>query len=124
MFIEIIIIMRLQKYGTRTCHAKQWPTPPSVWIIRREHTSPFGVIVHTTHSEHCQCKFCVLRVTRRSLGDADKISAMVYFIRGNDTIFLIHFLLMLASWATASSPESTTSPLAPSLASDSKSLSR
>ena len=29
MFIEIIIIMRLQKYGTRTCHAKQWPTPPS-----------------------------------------------------------------------------------------------
>ena len=29
MFIEIRKIKRLQKDGTRTCHAKQWPTPPS-----------------------------------------------------------------------------------------------
>jgi hypothetical protein len=29
MFIEIIQIKRLQEDGTRTCHAKQWPTPPS-----------------------------------------------------------------------------------------------
>src|ERR1700683_1408177 len=29
MFIEIRKIKRLQKAGTRTCHAKQWPTPPS-----------------------------------------------------------------------------------------------
>jgi hypothetical protein len=30
MFIEIIKIKRLQEDGTRTCHAKQWPTPPSL----------------------------------------------------------------------------------------------
>src|ERR1700723_3455772 len=30
MFIEIRKIKRLQKDGTRTCHAKQWPTPPSI----------------------------------------------------------------------------------------------
>ena len=29
MFIEIRKTKRLQKAGTRTCHAKQWPTPPS-----------------------------------------------------------------------------------------------
>src|ERR1700677_4442114 len=27
MFIEII---KIQKDGTRTCHVKQWPTPPSL----------------------------------------------------------------------------------------------
>src|ERR1700685_2434791 len=30
MFIEIRKIKRLQKDGTHTCHAKQWPTPPSI----------------------------------------------------------------------------------------------
>src|ERR1700685_1866836 len=30
MLIEIRKIKRLQKAGTRTCHAKQWPTPPSL----------------------------------------------------------------------------------------------
>jgi hypothetical protein len=30
MFIEIIQIKRLQEDGTRTCYAKQWPTPPSL----------------------------------------------------------------------------------------------
>jgi hypothetical protein len=35
MFIEIIQIKRLQEDGTRTCHAKQWPTPPSL-IFRQD----------------------------------------------------------------------------------------
>ena len=39
MFIEIRKIKRLQKAGTRTCHAKQWPTPPSgVLSDEAEHT--------------------------------------------------------------------------------------
>ena len=38
MFIEIRNIKRLQKDGTRTCHAKQWPTPPSADVEAQVHS--------------------------------------------------------------------------------------
>ena len=43
------------KQGTRTCHAQQWPTPPSgevqVWVLSGRRGQRFGLysIAHMTH---------------------------------------------------------------------------